>query len=48
MMKITSEKMLLNLDGDLISIDFDHILANREEADQTLISMLGSIPRSLA
>ncbi len=44
MIEITSQKMVLNVDGSLISIDFDHILANSEDAHQTLISMLRSIP----
>ena len=45
MVSITSTEMRLEVDNQLIEIEFDHELCDSEDAHQTLVKMLRSIPR---
>ncbi|HGY5536805.1 MAG: DUF2470 domain-containing protein [Prochlorococcus sp.] len=46
MIAITPELIKLEVDEKLIEIKFDHTLTDSEDAHQTLIAMLKTIPKS--
>ena len=39
MIEITNKSMILNVDGKIVSIDFDHILEDSSDAHRTLVDM---------
>jgi len=39
MIEISELSMVLNVDGNIISIDFDHLLKDSEDAHRTLVEM---------
>jgi hypothetical protein len=43
---VQSEAMLLEVDGTQISIKFDHLLSDSEDAHRTLVAMLKAMPNS--
>jgi putative heme iron utilization protein len=46
MLEVQSEAMLLEVDGTQISIKFDHLLSDSEDAHRTLVAMLKAMPNS--
>ena len=44
MLRITNKNMELDVDGELIVINFDHTLKNSKDAHQTLVKMLKDLP----
>ncbi len=46
MISIESESMQIEVDGELISIQFDHTLTDSEDAHKTLVAMLKAMPKA--
>ena len=46
MISISTATMKLEVDGQTIEIPFDHSLSDSEDAHQTLVKMLRSIPKN--
>ncbi len=46
MVQLSSKAMELMVDGEMISIDFDHELQDCSDAHNTLVAMIKSIPKS--
>ena len=44
MIEINENSMILNVDGNRVSIYFDHILQDCSDAHKTLVKMIKSIP----
>jgi len=45
MLAITSEAMQLEVDGQSLSVAFDHRLSDSEDAHRTLVAMLRAMPQ---
>lgn len=45
MLAITPEAMQLEVDGQPVSVAFDHSLSDSEDAHRTLVAMLRAMPR---
>jgi len=45
MLAITAEAMELEVDGQPLSVSFDHTLTDSEDAHRTLVAMLRSMPQ---
>jgi putative heme iron utilization protein len=45
MMAITPEAMQLEVDGEPLSVPFDHTLSDSEDAHRTLVAMLRAMPQ---
>ncbi len=39
MVTINNQSMILNVDGEIVTIDFDHILKDSSDAHRTLVEM---------
>ena len=46
MLAITTEAMQLEVDGQSVSVPFDHSLSDSEDAHRTLVAMLRAMPPS--
>ena len=46
MTAVSAQTMELEVDGRSISIPFDHVLTDSEDAHRTLVAMLRAMPRS--
>ena len=46
MITVSPQAMELEVDGQSISIPFDHVLTDSEDAHRTLVGMLRAMPRS--
>ena len=46
MVAITAEAMQLEVDGQALSVAFDHTLTDSEDAHRTLVAMLRAMPQS--
>jgi putative heme iron utilization protein len=46
MVAITAEAMQLEVDGQSVSVAFDHNLSDSEDAHRTLVAMLRSMPQA--
>ena len=46
MLAVTPDEMELDVDGDRVSIRFDHTLSDSEDAHRTLVAMLRAMPSS--
>ena len=44
MLDLNSESMTLNVDGEIVKIDFDHVLKDSKDAHITLVQMIKNIP----
>ncbi len=47
MIILTSESMVLLVDGKDLEIHFDHILKDRNDAHQTLVAMMKKLPNDI-
>ncbi|MEB3233947.1 MAG: DUF2470 domain-containing protein [Cyanobacteriota bacterium] len=45
MVSITAEAMQLEVDGQPVSVAFDHALSDSEDAHRTLVAMLRAMPQ---
>ena len=46
MIRISSDRMELDVNGELIEIEFNHNLNDSEDAHRTLVEMLKKLPKS--
>ncbi|CAK6693274.1 MULTISPECIES: DUF2470 domain-containing protein [unclassified Synechococcus] len=46
MLRVSPEAMELEVDGANLSVPFDHVLSDSEDAHRTLVAMLKALPES--
>ncbi len=46
MLRVNPEAMELEVDGGNLSVPFDHVLTDSEDAHRTLVAMLKALPES--
>jgi putative heme iron utilization protein len=46
MLRVSPEAMELEVDGANLSVPFDHVLSDSEDAHRTLVAMLKALPTS--
>jgi len=46
MVEINSQEMKLKVDGNIMEINFDHSLKSSQDAKETLVSMIMSLPKN--
>lgn len=46
MLRVSPEAMVLEVDGANLSVPFDHVLSDSEDAHRTLVAMLKALPSS--